>query len=146
MAHCRETTGGQGVHREVGSEGLAEEYRAVIEGALPHDESVGQRRGKVEPARWRRRRSYLPTRRTKVFASGTGTGELDVTPGGLVVFSGGTGTTDPKSREAKWGRMRGEQSDNRTVPQARRKPGDRASSGRVGRGSRLAEAAGESRR
>jgi hypothetical protein len=34
-AYCRETTGGQGVHREVESEGLAEKYRAVIEGATP---------------------------------------------------------------------------------------------------------------
>ena len=28
-------TGGQGVHREVESEGLAEKYRAVIEGETP---------------------------------------------------------------------------------------------------------------
>ena len=33
--YCRETTGGQGVHREVESEGLEEKYRAVIEGATP---------------------------------------------------------------------------------------------------------------
>ena len=33
MVHCRATTGGQGVLREVESEGLAEQYRAVIEGA-----------------------------------------------------------------------------------------------------------------
>jgi hypothetical protein len=32
---CRETTGGQGVHRKVGSEGLEEKYRAVVEGATP---------------------------------------------------------------------------------------------------------------
>jgi len=32
---CRETTGGQGVHCEVESEGHAEKYRAVIEGATP---------------------------------------------------------------------------------------------------------------
>jgi hypothetical protein len=31
--YCREATGGQGVHREVGSEGLEEKYRAVVEGA-----------------------------------------------------------------------------------------------------------------
>jgi hypothetical protein len=31
--HCRETTGGQGVHREVESEGFEEKHRAVIEGA-----------------------------------------------------------------------------------------------------------------
>ena len=51
-----------------------------------------------------------------------GTEDLDVTPGGLVVFPGGTGTTDPISREAKWERMRGEQSDNRIVLQARTGP------------------------
>jgi len=32
---CRKTTGGQGVHREVESEGHEEKYRAVIEGASP---------------------------------------------------------------------------------------------------------------
>ena len=35
LLHCRKATGGQGVHREVESEGLAEKYRAVIEGAAP---------------------------------------------------------------------------------------------------------------
>ena len=74
-----------------------------------------------------------------------GTEDLDVTPGGLVVFPGGTEITDPISREAKWERMRGEQSDNRIVLQARRKPGDRASGGRVCRGSRLAEVVGARR-
>ena len=41
--------GGQGVHREVESEGPAEKYRAVIDGET-QDELVGQRWGKVEPA------------------------------------------------------------------------------------------------
>ena len=54
-------SGGQGVHREVESEGLAEKYRAVINGGYPDDELVGQRWGKVEPALWRRRRSHSPT-------------------------------------------------------------------------------------
>ncbi len=72
-----------------------------------------------------------------------GTEDQDVTPGGLVAFPGGTGITDPISGEAKRERMRGEQSDNRIVPQARRKPGDRESGDRVGRGSRLAEVVGE---
>ena len=48
-----------------------------------------------------------------------GTEDLDVTPGGLVAFPGGTGITDPISGNAKWEGMRGEQSDNRIVPQAR---------------------------
>ena len=45
-----------------------------------------------------------------------GTEDPCVTPGGLVVFPGGAGITDPISREAKWGGMHGEQSDNRIVP------------------------------
>ena len=53
--------GGQGVHREVESEGHEEKYRAVINGGCPNDEPVGQRWGKVEPAIWRRRRSHSPT-------------------------------------------------------------------------------------
>jgi len=61
FAICRETTGGQGVHREVESEGFEEKYRAVIDGGHPEDEPVGQRWGKVEPALWRRRRSHPPT-------------------------------------------------------------------------------------
>jgi len=43
-------SGGQGVHREVESEGYEEKYRAVIDGGCPDDEPVGQRWGKVEPA------------------------------------------------------------------------------------------------
>jgi hypothetical protein len=35
--------GGQGVHREVESEGHEEKYRAVIDGGYPEDELVGQR-------------------------------------------------------------------------------------------------------
>ena len=53
--------GGQGVHREVESEGHEEKYRAVIDGGCPEDEPVGQRWGKVEPALRRRRRSHSPT-------------------------------------------------------------------------------------
>ena len=43
-------SGGQGVHREVESEGHEKKYRAVIDGGYPEDEPVGQRWGKVEPA------------------------------------------------------------------------------------------------
>jgi hypothetical protein len=46
-------SGGQGVRREVESEGHEEKYRAVINGGYPDDEPVGQRWGKVEPAVWR---------------------------------------------------------------------------------------------
>ena len=46
----RAVPGGQGVHREVESEGHEEKCRAVIDGGHPEDEPVGQRWGKVEPA------------------------------------------------------------------------------------------------
>src|SRR6516164_11052999 len=57
----RSYSGGQGVHREVESEGPEEKSRAVIDGGYPKDEPVGPRWGKVEPALWRRRRSHPPT-------------------------------------------------------------------------------------
>ena len=38
-----QVSGGQGVHREVESEGHEEKYRAVIDGGYPEDEPVGQR-------------------------------------------------------------------------------------------------------
>jgi hypothetical protein len=41
-----------------------------------------------------------------------GTEDPGVTPGGLVAFSGGTGISDPISRETKWEVMRGESSDS----------------------------------
>jgi len=86
-------SGGQGVHREVESEGHEEKYRAVIDGGYPEDELVGQRRDKVEPALWRRRRSHSPAvprclraarygragrnlRRTGEVSGGTGVSEL----------------------------------------------------------------------
>ena len=51
---------------EVGSEGYAEKYRAVVNGGYSKDEPVGQRWGKVEPAL-----AFSSTHRTKVFAVGT---------------------------------------------------------------------------
>ena len=53
-------TRGQGVRREVESEGLEEKYQVVINGSDSEDELVGQRWGKVESALWRRRRSNSP--------------------------------------------------------------------------------------
>ena len=43
-------SGGQGVHREVESEGHEEKYRAVIDGGYPDEEPIGPRWGEVEPA------------------------------------------------------------------------------------------------
>jgi hypothetical protein len=44
-----QSSGGQGVHREVESEGHEEQCQAVINGGNPEDEPVSQRWGKVEP-------------------------------------------------------------------------------------------------
>src|SRR6266852_8039595 len=69
-SHRLRYSGGQGVHREVGSEGPAEKYRAVIDGET-QDEPVGPRWGKVESALLRRRRSHSPTAPRCLRAGGT---------------------------------------------------------------------------
>ena len=69
FAFCRKTTGGQGVHREVESEGFEEKYRAVVEGAIPGRTGrpkVGQGRACTMEAK-----AFSSTHRTKVFAGGT---------------------------------------------------------------------------
>ena len=61
--------GGQGAHREVGSEGHAEKYRAVVEGATPGRTGrpkVGQGRACTMEAK-----AFSSTHRTKVCADGT---------------------------------------------------------------------------
>jgi len=66
---CRKTTGGQGVHREVESEGFAEKYRAVVDGAIlwrTGRPKVGQGRACTMEAK-----AFSFTHRTKVFADGT---------------------------------------------------------------------------
>jgi hypothetical protein len=68
-SHRSTCFGGQGVRREVESEGYAEKYRAVIDLGETPDEQVGKRWDQVEPALWGRRR-YSFTHRTKVFADG----------------------------------------------------------------------------
>jgi hypothetical protein len=59
-SHCLQYFAGQGVYREVESEGHAEKYRAVIDGET-RDVPVSQRWGKVESELWRRRHSHSPT-------------------------------------------------------------------------------------
>ena len=60
------TTGGQGVHREVESEGFAEKYRAVIEGATPLMNRSAKGRACTMEAK-----AFSSTHRIKVFADGT---------------------------------------------------------------------------
>src|SRR5262245_9262760 len=60
-APCLRLSGGQGVHREVESEGHEEKSRAVINGGYPDDEPVSQRWRQVElELRKRRRFSFTP--------------------------------------------------------------------------------------
>jgi hypothetical protein len=82
-AEARNSFGGQGVHREVESEGLAENHRVVIDGSYPEDEPVGQRWGMVEPALWRRRHGGSTPLYQGVCGRHGGE-EARVTQGGLV--------------------------------------------------------------
>ena len=82
--------GGQGVHREVESEGFEENHRVVIN----CDEPVGQRWRMVESA-VRRRKHMVPLHRTKVCADGHGEEDLCVTPGGLMQSPDSKGVSDP---------------------------------------------------
>jgi hypothetical protein len=69
LARGGTTSGRQGVHREVESEGLAEKCRAVVEGATPGRTGrpkVGQGRACTMEAK-----AFSFTHCTKVFAGGT---------------------------------------------------------------------------
>src|SRR6516225_9241303 len=89
-------SGGQGVHREVESEGHEEKYRAVIDGGHPDDELVGQRRD----------RSSLHYGGEGVLihplyqgvCGRHGMEEQGVTSGGLAGSPGGTGVSGPISK------------------------------------------------
>jgi hypothetical protein len=89
-------SGGQGVHREMESEGHEGKYRAVVNGRhTPEDEPVGQRRG----------RSSLHYEGEGVLihpphqgvCGRHGTEEQGVTSGGLSGPPGGTGVSGPIS-------------------------------------------------
>jgi hypothetical protein len=75
--------GGQGAHREMRSEGLAENHRVVIEGSDPRAEPVGPRWGMVEPALWRRRHEGSTSSYQGVCGRHGGE-DMGVTQGGLV--------------------------------------------------------------
>ena len=88
-------SGGQGVYREMESEGHEEKYRAVIEGRHPEDELVSRGWGKVEPAVWRRRRSHSPTAPRCLQTARYGRAAGDLRRTGRV--SGGSGGSGPIS-------------------------------------------------
>lgn len=98
-ACCRETTGGQGVHREVESEGLEEKYRAVIEGATPL-----MNRSAKDGARSSLHyggEGVLTHPSYQGVCGWHGMEDVCVTPGGLMQFPIGIGISDAISRKAK---------------------------------------------
>ena len=101
--------GGQGVHREVESEGFEEKYRAVIEGATPL-----MNRSAKDGARSSLHyggEGALTHPSYQGVCGWHGTEDLRVTPGELAWSPVGTGERDAISRETKWEPMLREQSD-----------------------------------
>jgi hypothetical protein len=89
------TTGGQGVHREVESEGFEEKYRAVIKGAIPtmNRSAKGEARSSLHYGD----EGVLIHSPHQGVCGRHGTEDSCVTPGGLVRFSSGIGISDPIS-------------------------------------------------
>src|SRR5215470_12509143 len=87
--------GGQGVHREMESEGHEENYRAVIDGGCPEDEPVGQR--------WARSSLHYGGEGILIHPPHQGVcgrhgrEEQGGTSGGLAESPGGTGVSEPIS-------------------------------------------------
>jgi len=89
------TTGGQGVHREVESEGSAEKHRAVIEGATPlmNRSAKGGARSSLHYGG----EGALIHPPYQGVCGRHGAEDLGVTPGGLVRFPSGVGISNPIS-------------------------------------------------
>ena len=92
---CRKTLGGQGVHREVESEGFEEKYRAVIEGATPlmNRSAKGGTRSSLHYGG----EGALIHPPHQGVCGRHGTEDQYVTPGGLGGSAGGAAVTDPIS-------------------------------------------------
>ncbi len=132
--------GGQGVHREMESEGHEENYRAVIKGAIPMMNRSAK--GETRSSPHYGGEGVLIHSPHQGVCGRHGREDRCVTPGGLTWFSGGTEISRPISRKMKWKEKSCEESDNRIVLQAQRKVRDQEIGGRVGWGSRLARLSG----
>ena len=66
----QESTGGQGVHREVGSEGLEENHRVVIKGAIQRM-NRSAKDGQWSSQHYDGEGAWVPVHRTKVCAGDT---------------------------------------------------------------------------
>ena len=92
---CCKTPGGQGVHREVESEGFEEKYRAVIKGAIPtmNRSAKGEARSSLHYGD----EGVLIHSPHQGVCGRHGTEDSCVTPGGLVRFSSGIEISNPIS-------------------------------------------------
>jgi hypothetical protein len=88
-------SGGQGVHREVGSERHEEKYRAVIEGATPLMNRSAKGGARSSPHYGGEGVLIHPP--YQGVCGWHGMEDLSVTPGGLARFLDGTGISDPIS-------------------------------------------------
>ena len=90
------TTGGQGVRREVESEGFEEKYRAVIKGAIPtmNRSAKGEERSSLHYGD----EGVLIHSPHQGVCGRHGTEDSCVTPGGLVRFSSGIEISNPISK------------------------------------------------
>lgn len=106
--------GGQGVHREVESEGLAKKYQAVVEGATPWTNRSAKGGARSSLHYWGEGVLIHPP--YQGVCGRQGMEDQRVTPGGLVRSAGGTAVTDPIS-VSEMGRnaRRGVGQPNRTL-------------------------------
>jgi hypothetical protein len=88
-------SGGQGVHREVGSEGHEEKYRAVIDGG--HPEMNRSAKGGTRSSPHYRGEGALIHPPYQGVCGRHGMEEQHVTSGGLTSFAGGTAISGPIS-------------------------------------------------
>ena len=88
-------SGGQGVHREVESEGHEEKYRAVIDGG--HPEMNRSAKGGTRSSPQYRGEGVLIHPPYQGVCGRHGTEERRVTSGGLTPFAGGTAISRPIS-------------------------------------------------
>jgi hypothetical protein len=137
LAEVGDSFGGQGVHREVESEGFAENHRVVIDGIHPEDEPVGQRWGMVEPALWRRRRLGSTSSYQGVCGRHGGE-EACVTQGGLVLSEGKVWSRYCDTRRRKGGK-RGKQTSTWSCREVGADISEMRSSDRCGARIRIGE-------
>ena len=118
-SHHRRLSGGQGAHREVGSERLEENHRVVINGSTSRAMNRSAEGGEWSSPHYGGEGTWVPLRRTKVFA--------DDTVGKSVSDSGRPGIVQ---RAGMAGIVRHSQTKGRANREGKAQPG--AAGGRCG--------------